>query len=162
MRYRLRNGQITFEYGSQNSPQLTPLNVNEWYRKLGGQIFPNTEIEVSSYFPGEPYEYTALTRTRPMPPTYLCEGSLSISFYTPNRNTDVLSISAYRDTSDHDPTLEEHHNIYLQYEVSCIKDHTDEIPDRHIPLQEGVIIRALLNDKELKKKIIPCTQKNES
>lgn len=152
MRFKLSDRRVTFEYGALNAPELTPLNIKQRYRYLGGKIEPETEIEFSSYFPGSYYERTALTSE--MPPEYLCAGSISCIIHQPNRRVDVLSISAYRDKRGHAPTIGDHHNLFLQHQIDGEINHTNEIPNRHIPLSEGVVIRALVDDEEVLRQTI--------
>lgn len=152
MRLKISERKVTFEYGAINAPELIPIDIKQKYQYLGGKIEPETEIEFSSYFPGSPYKRTALTSNMPL--EYLCEGSISCIIYNPNNQVDVLSISAYRDKRGHAPNIGDHHNLYLQYQINGKIDHTNEIPNRHIPLSEGVIIRALVDDKEVQKQKI--------
>ena len=152
MRFKLSDRRVTFEYGALNVPKLTPLNIIQKYRYFGGKIGPETEVEFSSFFPGSYYERTALTSK--MPPAYLCAGSMSSIFYQPNGQVDVLSVSAYRDESGHAPTIGNHHNLYLQYRIDNRIKHTNKIPNRHIPLSEGVVIRALVDSKEVLRQTI--------
>ncbi|MHA1386650.1 MAG: hypothetical protein ACTSR3_23090 [Candidatus Helarchaeota archaeon] len=152
MRFKLSDRRVMFEYGALNAPKLTPLDIKQRYRYLGGKIEPETEIEFSSYFPGSYYERTALTSK--MPPEYLCVGSISCIIHQPNSRDDVLSISAYRDKSRHAPTIGDHHNLFLQYQIADEINHTNEIPNRHIPLSEGVLIKAVVDDEEVLRQII--------
>jgi len=89
-----------------------------------------------------------------MPPTYLCEGSISCLFHQPSNQVDVLSISVYKDTSGHPPIREDHYNLFLQHQINGKIDHTKKIPNRHIPLRDGVVIKALVDGKEVKKQRI--------
>lgn len=100
------------------------------------------EVDSSSYSPGKPYPKTALTDS--MPPEYLCLGSLWVNFHRPNNQTDTLAISVYRDLRGHIPV--DHYNLYLQHEIDGVRNHTDKIPNRHIPLGDGVIMRFLADD----------------
>jgi len=86
-----------------------------------------------------------------MPPQYLCEGSGSAIIYNPGVQPDVISISVYRDTSGHLPEGD-HHNLFLQYEVGGKKTHTDKIPNRHIPLKDGVVVKPFVDNIEIKEK----------
>ena len=156
MRFRLHNRKLNFEYGDSNTKEMATLDIIEWYHRLGGKIEPDTEIEVSSYFPGSPYEKTALTKKRKMPPTYLCEGSIWLDFCQPNGQIDVLALSVYRDTKGAQKykgkPIGDHRNLFLQYEIDDKKpNHTNKIPNRHIPLEHGVIIKAVVGDIEVQK-----------
>jgi hypothetical protein len=154
MRLKLYGKKAVFEYGPSSASELTTLDIAEWYQNLGGTIEPDTEIEFVSYFPGTPYEKTAFANK--MPETYLCEGSGSAVIHQPDGKIDHLSISIYRDTTGHAlTTMGDHYNLFLQYKIGRNNvDQTDEIPNRHLPLGEGVIVRALLDDHETMKKTI--------
>jgi len=155
MRLKLYDKKVTFRYGSLCAKELTCLDIAQWYQKLGGTIEPSTEIEFHSYFPGSPYTRTALTNK--MPPTYLCDGSISCFIYQPNGQTDVISLSAYRDTTRGamDSSIGVHRNMFLQYEIAGLApNHIDKIPNRHIPLKEDVIIKASVDDTEIKNVIL--------
>lgn len=131
--------------------RLTPLDIKQWYRRLGGKIEPDTKIEFSTYFPRTPYEKTALTDE--MPQDYLCRGSLPVHIYQPDGRIDVLALSVYIDTKGHKykgKPIGDHYNLYLQYEINDQKTHTDRIPNRHIPLQDSVIIKAVVDGVKVK------------
>lgn len=153
MKLKLHNRKVTFKYGTLESNQLTTLDIKQWYQNLGGKIDPSTKVEFFSYFPGRPYEKTTLTSK--MPPNYLCEGSVWLNFCQPNGQIDVLALSVYRDTKGGQKykgkPIGDHRNLFLQYEIGDKKTHIDEIPNRHIPLEDGVIIKAIVDDIEVKK-----------
>jgi len=71
LRYRLSQVNVTFEYQSVNMPQPAILDIKEEYRKLGGKITEETEIEFDKYIPDMPYLRTALTNK--MRNGYPCE-----------------------------------------------------------------------------------------
>jgi hypothetical protein len=142
MRFPVQKRKLTFKYGSLKEQPLTSLDIAKWYEKLGGKTESVVEVDSSSYFPGKPYPKTALKEN--MPPEYLCMGSLWVNLYKPNNQTDTLAISVYRDLRGHIPV--DHYNLFLQYEVDGVKKHTDKIPNRHIPLGDGVIMRFLVDD----------------
>jgi hypothetical protein len=143
-RFKLSEGRMVLEYSSPTTG-TTSLDVKEEYLRLGGAVEPDTEIEFSEWFPGTPYQNTALTHD--MPPQYLCEGSISSIIIKPEAQSDCLSLSVYRDLRGYDPCLGDHRNIYLQSEIGGNIDHTNKIPKRHIPLSEPLTIRAKVNDK---------------
>jgi len=151
MRYRLIDVEAHFRYGSLGTTDgsLTCLDIKKWYQNLGGRITPYTYIEFETYFPGKPYRKTDLTDD--MPENYLCEGSGSAVIYRPNGQVDVISVSVYKDIRG-DQLAVDHHNLYLQYQINGKKDHTNKIPNRHIPLQNGVIIKPFINSAEIKEK----------
>lgn len=154
MRVKLYKKKAVFRYGSSGAKTLTTLDITEWYRSLGGTIEPDTEIEFVSYFPGSLYDRTALTKK--MPPTYLCEGSGSAVIYQPDGRIDHLSISIYRDTTGHAlPTMGDHHNLFLQYKIGENDiDQTNDIPNRHLPLRDSVVIGAFLDEQEIMREVI--------
>jgi hypothetical protein len=155
MRLKLHDKKVTFQYGSLCGKELTCLDIAQWYQKLGGTIEPDTEIEFRSYFSGNVYTRTALTNK--MPETYLCEGSISCFIYQPSGQTDVISLSAYRDTTRGamDSSIGVHRNMFLQYEITGLApNHTDEIPNRHIPSKEDVIIKASVDNMDIKKVVL--------
>ncbi len=84
-----------------------------------------------------------------MPSTYLCAGSGSAVIYNPGAKPDAISVSVYKDTSKHSG-MDDHHNIYLQYNVGKNIDHTDKIPDRHIPLTNYVVVKPFIDGEEVK------------
>jgi len=154
MEFKLYKKKAVFEYGSSNANELTTLDIAEWYQKLGGKIEPDTEIEFVSYFPGSPYERTALANR--MPQTYLCEGSGSAVIHQPGGQVDHLSISIYEDITPRALQMTAgHHNLFLQYKIGKNPiDQTNEIPNRHLPLTDNVIIKACLDEQEIMKKVI--------
>jgi len=149
MRCKLCNVEAYFKYGTLGTPddQLTCLDIKKWYQNLGGQITPDTEIEFATYFPGKPYEKTALTKK--MPKDYLCEGSGSAIIYQPDGHSDVISLSVYRDTKGLQ-LIGDHRNLFLQYEIDGNRSHTDDIENRHIPLNKSIIIKPFINKSEVK------------
>ena len=155
MRFKLYKKRATFEYGSLRSIRLTSLDISEWYEKLGGAIEQETDIEFVAYFPGGAYQKTALAQK--MPQTYLCEGSGSAVIYQPDGQIDHLSISVYRDTTGHAlPVMGDHYNLFMQYKIGENDvDQTNKIPNRHLPVKDKVLIRALLDEREIIKRIIP-------
>ena len=120
---------------------------------LGGAVEPSTEVEFSEWFPGAPYQKTALTGNMPSP--YLCEGSISWIIIKPEAETDCLSLSVYRDLRGHDPCLGDHRNIYLQFKIGDDINHTNKIPNRHIPLSEPLTIRAKVNGEIVIERVLP-------
>jgi hypothetical protein len=149
MRYKLNEVQAVFKYGPEGSDdkELACIDIKSCYLNLGGKVSPETEVEFTTFFPGKPYEKTALTEK--MPSTYLCEGSGSAIIYNPGSQPDAISVSVYRDTSKHSG-MEEHHNIYLQYNVGTKLDHLNNIPERHIPLSKNVVIKPFIDGEEVK------------
>jgi hypothetical protein len=154
MRIKLYGKKAVFEYGPSTANRLTSLDITEWYQNLGGTIQTETEIEFVPHFPGTPYEKTALTNE--MPKTYLCEGSGSAVIYQPDGQIDHLSISIYRDTTGHAlTTMGDHYNLFLQYKIGNNNiDQTDKIPNRHLPLENGVVLKGLLDQHEVMRRII--------
>lgn len=148
MRIKIGKNIAFFKYGSSGNTELTPFNINEWYKKLGGCISPETELEFVNYFPGTLYEKTALTEH--MRQTYLCEGSGSAVIYQPSGQVDYLSISIYRDTTPNAISTGGHHNLFLQYRIGKRKPtHTDKIPGRHLPLHSSVILQGIVDGEIL-------------
>lgn len=154
MKIHIYNKKVIFKYGPLHTTddRLSTLDVKEWYERLGGKIRSNTEIDFASFFPGKPYGKTALTST--MPSTYLCEGSIWVNFYQPNGRTHILALSVYRDTSGHCPSMGNHFNLFLQYQIDDKPNHTSEIPNRHISLKDGVVIKLVVDNEEVEKVII--------
>jgi hypothetical protein len=160
MRFRLDNRKAFFQYGSSSATELTILNINDWYQKLGGTIEDGTEIEFVPCFPGSLYERTALTER--MPQAYLCEGSGSAVLYKPGGQVDYLSISIYRDTTpDALSTSGYHHNLFLQYKIGAQDvTHTDHIPNRHLALSNDVVIKGFLDNEQMMNETIRTTSTN--
>jgi hypothetical protein len=148
MRYKLSRVKAYFKYGilGTTDDKLTCLDIKQWYQDLGGKITTDTEIEFTTHFPKEPYEKTALTHR--MPETYLCEGSGSAIIYQPGGHADAISVSVYRDTKGGQP-IGDHHNLFLQYDISGGKNHTDEIQNRHIPLNQKIILKPYIDSTEV-------------
>jgi hypothetical protein len=148
MRYKLRETSATFRYGALDTANndLTCLDIKKAYQNLGGVIAPDTEIDFDTYFPEHPYEKTALTENMPL--NYRCEGSGSARIYQPDGKVDVISISVYRDARGDQP-IGDHHNLFLQYEISGKKAHTNRIENRHIPLRDGVVIKPFIDNAEV-------------
>ena len=149
LRYRVNDFQnISMEYGDANLGQFSTLNVVQEFINRGGSISPHTEIEFSKYFPNSPYPQTALTNQ--MPPNYLCMGSMSVRFYDGNQRIGGIAVSMYQDLTQHDRRMGDHYNAYLQWETQGKKpEHTECIPNRHIPLTNKVILKGFLDQNEV-------------
>jgi len=161
MRFKLSEGKVTLEYSSPTTGTKS-LDVREEYLYLGGAVEPNMEVEPSEWFPGAPYQKTALTDN--MNPSYLCEGSITWTIIKPSGQRDRISLSVYRDLSGHDPCLGDHRNLFLQYEIGGNTDHMHRIPNRHIPLSDPLTIGAGVNGKIVIERVLapPKTKKNAS
>ena len=149
MRLHLGTKKIEFVYTDTGSGAVSTIDVMKEFVNRGGALSPNTEIEFSEYFPNLGYKKTALTNS--MPVNYLCMGSMSLSVYEGSNYVGGIALSVYKDTTGHDPKFGDHKNLFLQYETSREKDHTEKIPNRHIKLTDRLSIEALLNGKQMKK-----------
>jgi len=156
MAFKINKSRITLNYGALNAQELTVVNVKQFYVVQGGKIEPETFVQFTPHFPGSPYSKTALTSS--MPPTYLCRGSINAHFCQPDGNVDIVSISVYEDTTKKasKSSTSIHFNLFLQYDINGIRKHTDKIPNRHIPLREGVILKAFVDEREVLAETIPA------
>ena len=59
-----------------------------------------------------------------------------------------IAVSIYRDLTQHDRTMGDHYNAYLQWEVQGVIDQTNRIPNRHIPIMNQVILKGYLDQSE--------------
>ncbi len=156
MAFKINKSRIAFSYGALNAQELTEVDVKQFYVAQGGKIKPETFVQFTSHFPGSPYTKTALTSS--MPPTYLCRGSINAHFCQPDGIVDVVSISVYEDTAKkaRKSSTGIHFNLFLQHDVNGIRKHTGKIPNRHIPLREGVILKAFVDEREVLAETIPA------
>lgn len=154
MSYKSSKCKVAFKYGALNASKLAEVDVNQFYVAQGGKIEQETQVQFSSYFHGAPYAKTALTSS--MGPNYLCMGSINAHYIQPNGDVDVISISVFRDTTQKaKSTSGAHFNTYLQYEINGERNHTNKIPDRHIPLNDGVLLKAIIcGEREVMQEII--------
>lgn len=147
MRYKIYGRKVSFKYYSSGDGIPTYLDISKVYQELGGKIEQETELDFEEYFPGTPYEKTALTDK--MPPAHLCEGSGSAVFYQPDGRVDHLAISVYRDTTGHS-NMGDHHNLRLQYKIGGKETKQKErIQNNHIPLQHSVILEGIVDGKKV-------------
>jgi len=145
MALKVNQRSIVFRYGALKEQELAEVDAKQFYIAQGGKIEPETFVQFSSYFPGAPYSKTALTSS--MPPKYLCRGSINAHFCQSDGNVDVVSISVYQDTTK---------KAVLQYDINGVRKHTDKIPNRHIPLGEGVVLEVFVGERGILKEAIPC------
>jgi len=78
-------------------------------------------------------------------------GSASVLFYNSDVRVGGMAISVYKDTTGHDPSFGDHHNLYLQWETPDFTNHTNTIPNRHIKLSDKLTIESLFDGKTQKK-----------
>jgi len=145
--YDLITNKLSIEYGSVFTG-FTSIDIAQEYLKRGGKLNPSTKVDFDYYFPGSGYSKTALTDS--MPKNYLCEGSGSAIIHLPDGREDSISISIYADITGHDLKIGDHHNLFLQYGINDVMNHTDEIPNRHPPLSDNVTIRFLVNGNPIR------------
>jgi len=159
-----QDNEVTFEYGVTD--QFTPLDVKQWYQKLGGKIESGTEVEFLPFLGEEgkpvslPIPYKKTDIKNGMPENYLCMGSLPVKIYQPSGAIDHLAISVYRDLAG---KHKETYNVKLQYQIGYmpIPKQIEELPENHIPVENDVTIRALINKKPVKLGTIKGKQKEE-
>jgi len=156
MAFKINRSRIAFSYGALNAQELTEVDVKQFYVAQGGKIKPETFVQFTSHFPGSQYTKTALTSS--MPPTYLCRGSINAHFCQPDGIVDVVSISVYEDTAKkaRKSSTGIHFNLFLQHDINGIRKYTGKIPNRHIPLREGVILKAFVDEREVLAETIPA------
>ena len=156
MAFKINKSRIAFSYGALNAQELTEVDVKQFYVAQGGKIKPETFVQFTSHFPGSPYTRTALTSS--MPPTYLCRGSINAHFCQSDGIVDVVSISVYKDTAKktRKSSTGIHFNLFLQHDINGVRKHTDKILNRHIPLREGVILKAFVDEREVLAETIPA------
>ena len=156
MALKVNQRSIVFRYGALKKQELAEVDAKQFYIAQGGKIEPETFVQFSSYFPGAPYSKTALTSS--MPPKYLCRGSINAHFCQSDGNVDVVSISVYQDTTKKAGKSARgvHFNLFLQYDINGVRKHTDKIPNRHIPLWEGVVLKAFVGERGILKEAIPA------
>ena len=148
MRIRLNTKKIEFVYYNSRDGIPTTIDPLKEFVNMGGALSPNTEIELSEYFPASNYQKTALTDN--MPANYLCMGSMSLSVFEGSEYKGGIALSIYSDKTGHDPTFGDHKNIFMQYETSLGKNHSDHIPNRHVKLSDKLTIKTLFDGNEVK------------
>lgn len=147
-RYKVSDyAHISMEYGDDTLRKYSTLNVVQEFINHGGSISPPTEVEFSKHFPNSPYPQTALTNQ--MPSNYLCMGSMSAMFYNGNQRIGGIAVSIYQDLTQHDRRMGDHYNAFKQWETQGRLDHTDHIPNRHIPLANKVILKGFVDQNEV-------------
>ena len=156
MAFKVNQRSIAFRYGALNEQELAKVDVKQFYIAQGGKIEPETFVQFSSYFPGAPYSKTALASN--MPPKYLCRGSINAHFCQSDGSVDIVSISAYQDTTKKagKSATGVHFNLFLQYDINGVRKHTDKIPNRHMPLWEGVVLKAFVGGRGILEEAIPA------
>lgn len=155
MSFNASQSNMTFSYGTIGAQQLTVIDVKKVYTSLGGSITPETSVQFSPHLPNRAYSRTALTSG--MPPTYLCRGSINAHFLHPDGRVDVVSISVYHDTSRGAQLspLGPHLNLFLQYDINGVRNHTNNIPNRHIRQDQGLILKASVGASDILSETIP-------
>jgi len=146
----LKGSGVPVRFGPISHPEKYEIDLLDVARgKLSLEMindFNEVELEIGDRLGGIPYADTGRAK-KPMPPTYLCEGSVWLNFYAPEGECANISLVPHMDTTGHKADMHPHHNFYTCWTdfdgyLGCDKN----IPGHSIPKGEPVAISIICGE----------------
>lgn len=133
----LKGRGILVVFGPASNPERFKIDLLEEARQrlsFGTIDLNELELEIGDRLGEKPYPITDRTT---MPPTYLCEGSVWVNFYTPDGKYANISLVPHMDKTETPP----HHNFWLYLtDFDGRKGSDKRISGHRIPIDEPIII----------------------
>jgi len=130
----LKRGSIPVRFGPVSNPEKYEIDLLEVaFRVLSIEDYDKVDLEIGDRLGESPYSDTDRAS---MPPTYLCEGSVWVNFYSRDGRYANVSLVPHLHGA-----VPPHHNFWLYWtDFNGSKDSDDRIPGHRIPTSEPIAV----------------------
>ena len=144
----LKGSGVPVRFGPLSDPERFEIDLlEEAYQRFGVNTtdFNELELEIGDRLGEKPYSDTGRA---PMPPTYLCEGSVWLNFYSPDGRCANISFVPHWDETQHIPGIHPHHNFWLYWtDFNGSIGSTSHIPGHVIHKDEPIEISLICGEQ---------------